>query len=365
MGDSPKEPQPKEELPKDVASGSAEIDPELVKLPRRKSTVRPITALAIIAICLTLTLRLVSDLNFSRESEQPTKVASIEALNGDLENQFIEIEARPDRPQALRLIPNSKTTGQVLVPVVGTAGKLWILLEASPWNEAPRSDERYRGRLMRMDDLGFDEPLKARFKSGLYVPRPIALAEVRGALRGASIHDAAGDSFSVGPDTRVHYQEIAADTIRILAVSTDPYNNEAGWRLALQEAGILNEDVGAVSSTPNSWTFDVKAPGGLAEVNKKLVAARLFAASASEITTTREGLWSELSLDGDDILMGQARVGFEANKISVALAPRLDANAYVLNTTEEPGTYWYVLALIVLLAGLGFLFAFGLYRKMR
>ena len=368
MGDSPTETQPKKELPedKDAPASSSEIDPELVKLPRRKSTVRPISAVAIIAICLTLSIRLLSDLSFSRAGKSPTAVTSLESVDDDLENQFIEIEAKPDRPQALRLIPNRKTTGQVLVPVLGSAGKLWILLEASPWNEEVRSDERYRGRLMRMDDLGFDEPLKLRFKSGELVPRPIALSEIREALKTKSgmVHDAAGDALKVSADTYVRYKEIAPERVRILAVSTDPYKDEAGWILALQSAGILSAR-SAVSNTGDSWTFDVTAAGGLAEVKQKLKAARLFAASASEVSGTREGRWSDLSLDGDDILMGQARVGFEAKLISLGLAPTIDSNAYVLNTTEEPETYWYVPVLVFALGALGLLFAFGLYRKMR
>ena len=367
MADSPKEAQPEEGLPSVAPNKASEIDPDLVKLPRRKSTVRPFTALAIVAICTTLTVRLLSDFSFSRQAEEPTPVATLEATADDHENQYIEIEARPDRPQAIRLVPNSKTTGQVLVPVLGSRGKLWILLEASPWNESPRSDEKYRGRLMRMDDLGFDEALRARFKAGEFVPRPIALAEIRKALQtnASVVHDAAGDSLKVSADTYVRYKEIAVDTVRILAVSTDPYNDEAGWRLALESAGILRPGTAAVSSTTDSWTFDVDAPGGLAEVKSKLVSARLFAASASEVSQVREGLWSELSMDGDDILLGQAKVNFVASHISLGLAPSLDSSAYVLNTTEAPGTYWYVPVLVFVLGALGLLFAFGLYRKMR
>lgn len=367
MADTPKEEQPEEGLPADAPSADSEIDPELVKLPRRKSTVRPFTALAIVAICTTLTLRLLSDFSFSRQPEEPTPVASLEGLGDAHENQYIEIEAQPDRPQAIRLVPSRKTTGQVIVPVLGSEGKLWILLEASPWNETPRTDERYQGRLTRMDDLGFDEALRARFKAGEFTPRPIMLAEIRKALQTKAevVHDAAGDTLKVSPDTYVRYKEIAPDTVRILAVSTDPYKDEAGWRLALENAGILQAGTTAVSSTTDSWTFDVKAPGGLAEVQSKLVAARLFAASASEVSHVREGRWSELSLDGDDILLGQARIGFVASDISLGLAPALDSGAYVLNTTEVPGTYWYVPVLIFVLGALGLLFAFGLYRKMR
>jgi hypothetical protein len=83
------------------------------------------------------------------------------------------------------------------------------------------------------------------------------------------------------------------------------------------------------------------------------------------VSNVREGRWSELSIDGEDVLLGQARVGFVASDISLGLVPVLDASAYVLNTTEAPGIYWYVPVLVLVLAGLGLLFAFGLYRKMR
>ena len=95
------------------------------------------------------------------------------------------------------------------------------------------------------------------------------------------------------------------------------------------------------------------------------MATRLFAASASEVTVTREGKWSELSLDGNDILLGKARVGFGVRRISLGLAPSLSADAYVLNTTEVPDTYWYVPLLVLILGIFGMIFAFGLYRKLR
>ena len=376
MADSPKEPQPEEglqeRLPDEPPKIDPELDPELVKLPRPKTRIRPVTALAIIGICLTLTGRLLSDLRFSRQGDQPTLVPGIEGLSSDLDNRFIEIEVQPDRPQAVRLVPHRSQTGQVLVPVLGSAGKFWLLLEASPWNESARTDERYRGRLTRLADLDFEEPLQSYFSSGQHIPRPIRLSEIRTALQSnaGSVHDASGDLFSVKADTAVRFKEVDVKRIRILAVSTDPYDDEAGWSLALQNAGIMQAGgvqagSGAVSSTPNSWTFDVTVPGGLQEVQSKLASAKLFAAKASEISAARAGTWSQLSLDGDDILLGKARVGFKVRSISLEVAPTLDANAYVLNTTEVPGTYWYVPILFFALAGLGMLFAFGLYRRLR
>lgn len=361
MADSTKEP----ELPKETVAEHSAIDPELIKLPRPKTRVRPVTALAIVGICLTLTVRLFSDLQFSRNDADAVSVANLADLGEEFENSFVEIEARPDRPQALRVIPSRRETGQVLVPVLGTAGKLWLLLEASPWNEEARTDERYRGRLTRLSSVDFSEALQTRLKSSKQIPRPIALSEIRNALQNKTkqVHDGAGDRFELHADTVVSLKETATNRTRIVAVTTDSYKDEDGWRLALQNANLLQIGSQAISSTPSSWTFDVE--GQVQEVSDKLVVAKLFAAKAMLIETTRVGRWSELALDGDDILLGQARVGFHTSGLALGLAPQLHGQSYVLNTTETPDTYWYVPLLFSVLALFGLLFAFAFYRRVR
>lgn len=353
--------------PKVGTSSATEIDPELVRLPRARTKIRPIMALAIIGICLTMGWRLLPDLLFSRMSPTPVVVSGVDMLKADLENHFVEIAVRPDRTQAVRVLPTGSSVGEVLMPAFGTGGKLWLLLPPSPWAEPHQTSERYRGRLMRIDAMDFSDALRSYFKQGNNVPRPIALSEVRKALasHATSLHDIAGDTLRVEASSYVRVHEVAAERAWVHAVSTDPYDNEAAWRLALEGAGILPHESVAVSSDTGSWTFEVPAPDGVEGVRRKLVEARLFAASADEIANTREGTWSELALDGEDILLGKPQLGFRAEQVSVGATIDLPADAFLLNTTETPETYWYVPVLALVLAGFILLFAFGLYRSSR
>lgn len=343
-----------------------ELDPELIKLPRPKTRIRPVTAMAVIGICLTLLIRLGSDLSFSRQATSATVITDISTL-ADHENQYVDIVARVDNPQALRLVPNRSKTGQVLVPVLGSGSKLWILLHASPWNATRQTDEHFQGRLTSLSDTDFEEALEEYLRDS-HLPRPIALSEIRNALaKGTNtVRDVAGDVFRVTPDTLVRFNESATKSARILAVSTDRYRDEAAWSLALQGAGILPAgSPGAISSTTHSWTFDVPAPLGFKDIEAKIVQAKLFAATVSEISETREGTWAELSLDQDDILLGNPHMGYQVQSIALGVSPQLATSVYVLNTTEEPETYWYLPLLFGLIAAFALLFAFGLYRRFR
>ncbi|MCP4444043.1 MAG: hypothetical protein GY811_01695 [Myxococcales bacterium] len=343
-----------------------ELDPELVKLPRPKTRIRPIMAMAIIGICLTIGLRLSGDLRFSWLGD-PTAVDGVTALGSEHENQFIELHVRPDRPQALRVVPSRSSTGLVLVPTLGTGGSLWLLLPATPWTAEDATNEVYRGRLQRLSDTNFDEALRSHVADGTVAIRPIPLDSLRGALSSGAndVLDVSGDRFTLASTTAVQIEEVATDLVRVVAVSTDPYRDETSWSLALQNAGVLPPETAPVSSNPDTWTFDVPAPQGLAEIKAKLRASKLFAAQASEIRSMRRGIWSELSLDGDDVLLSNARPGYHTVRVAVSAPPLVASGAFVLDTTEEPNTYWYVIIIVLALAAFALLFALGLYRTIR
>tara|TARA_R110002096_G_scaffold16898_1_gene57633 strand:- start:82512 stop:83594 length:1083 start_codon:yes stop_codon:yes gene_type:complete len=343
-----------------------ELDPELVKLPRPKTRIRPIMAMAIIGICLTIGVRLSGDLRFSRLGN-PVLVDSVSSLNSDHENQFIKIEVRPDRTQALRVVPKRSSTGQLLVPTLGTGGKLWLLLPTTAWNATAATSEVYQGRVSLLEDMNFHDALKGHVAEGTVAMRPIALAEVRNALGSNTLEvaDVSGDRFVLQATTKIQIAETASDRVRILAVATDPYRDEASWSLALRSAGILPAETAPVSSTPTSWTFDVPAPLGADDITAKLRAAKLHAAQASEIRSTRVGSWSELGLDGDDIILGNAKPGFRTQTVLVSAPPRVASGAFLLDTTEKPGTYWYVIIIVLALAAFALLFASALWQTIR
>jgi len=371
MADEPKATDESDlEGPPAPESGAApvdELDPELIKLPRAKTRIRPIMAMAVIGICLTLGWRLSSDLRFSRLGD-PQRIDDAQALNSDNENQFVELTLRPDRPQALRVIPNRATSGQVIVPVLGSQGRMWILLPATPWGgSADDTSEVYRGRLSRLDDMDFYDSLRERVAKETAALRPIALDKVRLALTSKvlEVSDVSGDKYTLAPTTAVQVEEVASQKVRILAVATDPYRDQASWSLALQNAGLLPPAMAPVTSTPSSWTFDVPAPAGLDAVNAALRENKLFAAVASEIRSVRVGTWADLELDGGDILMGVAAPGMVIQNISVSAPPLVAKGAFLLDTTEAPGTYWYVIIIVLALAAFGMIFLSALAQSIR
>ncbi len=343
-----------------------ELDPELVKLPRPKTRIRPIMAMAIIGICLTIGIRLSGDLRFSWLKD-PVVVESVDALGDEHENQFVELKLHPDRPQALRILPSGSATGQLLVPTLGTKGSLWLLMPATAWGAKPATSEVYRGRLTRLSDLEFHDTLKSHVAKGTVAMRPIGLAEVHKALTSTAfeVRDVAGDRFKLSETTPVVIEEVASNRVRILAVSTDPYRDEVGWTLALQNAGVLPAESASVSSSPSSWTFDVPAPNGLADITAKLRANKLFAAKATEIRNTRRGVWGDLSVDGDDVVLGNAKPGFRTQSVAVSAPPLVANGAFLLDTTEEPGAYWYVIIIVLALAAFALLFGSALFQTIR
>ncbi len=347
-----------------------EIDPELVKLPRSPTRIRPIMAMAIIAICLVLLFRIWDDLSYSRQGD-PEVVDAISQLNDDLLDHHIELQATPDRHQAIRMLPSRKTTGPVLMPVLGHSKTLWVMVHATPWNETIVANERYQGRLVKISDMDFEDELQAHYKAGNSIPRIIAKSEVRKALKNKtnSIADASGEVFSVTASTPVVFQEISTRKVQILASSSADYTDENMWKLALANAGFFEGasemDRAAVGNTTDTWTFEVPAPAGLADVQERLVEAKLFAAKASAITQVRKGTWSQLLLDDDDILLEKARLGFGLERISIAVPMQISPDAYILITTETPHTYWYMALLASVLAFFSLLFAFGIYQHIQ
>ncbi|MBL4632777.1 MAG: hypothetical protein JKY56_02835 [Kofleriaceae bacterium] len=352
------------------AHGSDELDPELIKLPRPATRIRPIMALAIIAICAVLILRLWNDLSFSREGDIVV-VDTIADLNDDLLERYVEIEVTPDRQQAIRLLPSRKTTGPVLMPALGHSKELWIFVHPTPWTEEIRTDERYRGRLSRLSDQSFYDEMRSYYRSGKSVPRPMATSEVRKTLKSGAkeIRDLSGESFALTDDTVVRVQETSISKVRIVCNAAAVYIDEPTWRIALQAAGFFEGanllDQTAVSHTVDSWTFEVPLRSGLEEIERMLTDDKLFAAKAEEIVVARSGTWKQLSLDGEEILMGKSQTGYTLKSIELGLAIEIPADAYIINSTESPDTYWYMLALVLLLVGFAAIFIFGFVANLR
>lgn len=343
------------------------IDPELVKLPRKRARLSPYLAFAVIALCALLVMRLWSDLRYSQAGEAATVLRSSEEVFAADLNRYVELEALPDRAQLLRVTSSSSDQGVVLAPVLGSKGRLWLALPGTPWIQKPRYDERYSGRLMRFAEMPFADDLQGFLHTAEPLPRPVLLDEVRRAVRekATSLHDPAGDVLSVTADTPVRIVERSVAAVKITAYATDSYPDEASWRLALQNAAVLQSTDVAVAGTEVSWTYHATTREGAKAIEARLLEARLLGARVEPLTATRKARWGEVMLEGEDIVVGQPPAGFVPQSIAIAAPPPVADDARILVTTEVPSDFWYVMPIAVVLALFALLFAYGAWRSLR
>src|SRR5262245_4607853 len=74
-----------------------ELDPELLKLPRKGIRIGWLLALSVVVFCTFLMIELRRDLAYSREGDDPTALESVEQVRDADLNTYVEIDAVPDR----------------------------------------------------------------------------------------------------------------------------------------------------------------------------------------------------------------------------------------------------------------------------
>ena len=80
-----------------------EVDPELLVLPRPRARIGWLLAASVLVFCAYFMIRLRSDLVFSRAGDEPTRLRSIaEAAAADTDD-YVAVEAVPDRAFLLRV----------------------------------------------------------------------------------------------------------------------------------------------------------------------------------------------------------------------------------------------------------------------
>ncbi len=345
-----------------------EIDPELVRLPRPRSRIGWLLALSVVVLCGYVMLQLRADLVFSRQGTAATALATAQdVLSADLDS-FVTVQATPDRAYAARVLKSRSSIGQRLFPLLGTDGRVWLLVSGSPWREPATYDERWEGRVRELDRMPFSRALNDYLERVQPMPRFVDVATVRAALAsGASqLRHASGDTIAVTPDTEVRISQRIADRARITATATEEYPDEAAWRAALERSGVLPPGTPPESGDEMSWRFGVTDPGGPDAVNARLIAAGLRAAHAEDVITERTARWSKLSVserglavDGDVVPWNEVR------EIGVSARRTVPAGARVLVATERPADYWYLLPLFGVLSAFALLFGWAFARSVR
>jgi hypothetical protein len=333
-----------------------ELDPELLKIPRKGIRIGWLLALSVVVLCCFLLFHLRRDLAYSRASSDPVPLEGPDQVFETDRNTFVEVDAVPDRTYLAVVFHSKASDGPRVVPVLGTAARLWILLPPSPWSEPPTYREVYRGRLQSLSDMPFAESLSQWVRSQAPIPRPVAPGNLRRALAGERLTTLTGDVILPKPDTAVDIVEVVKGSARITASATSDYPDEAHWRAALVRAGLLETGGGPESASYDSWTYRVRAPNGISPLTERLVAAKLFGAEARPDSRAHRTTWDQIRvLGGEDggITIGLEEIPWaDITEVSVALSGEIPGDARVILTDQHPDDYWYVspLCLVLILA---------------
>jgi hypothetical protein len=346
-----------------------DLDPELLKLSKPRTHVGWLLSLSVVVLCVYWGLRLRSDLRFSREADDaPAALASVDQAADSESDAFVSIAAVPDRARAAR-VSFSAQDGSHVAPALGSGGRLWILTAASPYGTDPSGGEVYTGRLKRLGEMPFYEPLARFFAERAPVSEPVepeaAVTAIReGAGEVASMH---GDPVPVAAGVEVEVLRRAVGSARIIAAA-DPrgHADELAWRTALTRAGILPAGAQPITGTERSWTYEVAAPEGLGALAARLEESGLFGAQVIPVEQALTARWDALAVRKGELHVGEHVIPLaEISAVAIAHRPPVPEGAVVIVTTERPADYWYILPLLVLFALFALLFGWTLLRALR
>lgn len=346
--------------------GKDEIDPELVSLRGPRAKVGALTALAICVVCVFYLVKLAGDFAFSRGGDHPRDVTIAQIAGGDVgTNELIQVAAPLERSAAVRLRTGQGDPGVRAAPVIGSNDTLWIAVPGDPWE--PSIDGRYRGRLHTTSS-----PLGSALRDMLATPQPrfVTGAELERArlasTTGGALKSVEGDPLTAAADTQVELAVIDPSSARVNVTYIERLKDQKSWTDALAAAGVIAPGTAPIESTQDGATWLVHGDGVVAATEAKLAAAKLWASRVDAVTVRRKASWKDLGATADALAIGDAKLPWSAVDVAALWLPRpLPDGAYVLLVDEKPSDYKLVKPLYIVVAVLGLLFAWALWRAVR
>jgi hypothetical protein len=352
------EPEPGAPIPRDA------IDPDLVKLARKRPQIGLITALGVIAVCFYYIVTLGPDRRFAGEPETPRPVALADIITGKIPyNSYIALDADPLMSHAIRASTESTDPGNRVVPVRGAGERVWLVIDGN--GKLKPNLKSYVGRLRRIGDLKSAHVLDVH---ATRYPRPTfaTVAAVRAGLASGDVATVAGDNVRIGAGDKVAFDVIdparATVIVRAPADATadhGPLPDANAWIAELAKHGVT-ATVAPVPGEADSILSQVRLDVAMSvdQVTEKLEAAKLYAARVERVTRHHETTWSELAAAPAKLPEGDALIGLFVRR-------GIPADSYALIENEQPQDYWYVMPITIVLGIFGLLFTWALARAVR
>jgi hypothetical protein len=153
---------------------------------------------------------------------------------------------------------------------------------------------------------------------------------------------------------------------RVNVTYIERMKDQKAWTDALAAAGVIAPGTAPSESTPDGATWLVHGDGVVAATEAKLAAAKLWASRVDAVTVRRKASWKDLGATSDALAIGDAKLPWSAVDVAALWLPRpLPDGAYVLIVDEKPSDYKLVKPLYIVVAVLGLLFAWALWRAVR
>lgn len=344
------DPDPKPEgepiapIPKDA------IDPELVKLGRKRPTVGIVTAAGLVFLCAFFLVRLLPDKRFSG-NDAPVHATVADVVAGKLaDNTLVTVAAEPLVSHAIRTMQAKGNLGLRAVPARSSGEKLWLVVSGDGF-DAP-SVTGYTGRLRTLADMPFADALRDYAHDH---PRPEFVTAEVARRGGAQVKTIGGETIAVAPGDKVAYDIVDTASATIVASFEDRLPDQAAWHTAIAGAGIAPASETADKDAREVRFAIDKVPDAVATVTKQLEAAKLYATRVDPVTRHVETTWGQLA----------ATLPADADLVGVYVDRDLPADARVLVTGENPEDYWYILPIMIGLAVIGLVFLWALVRAVR
>jgi hypothetical protein len=340
-----------------------DIDPELIKLARTRPKVGAITAAGLIVLCIMFLVRLAPDRRFGGAGAEPVHVTAADLIAGKIDTeQLITIPGVPMVSQAIRAMKNPGNLGLRVVPLRGTADRVWLAVPGDGWQ--PPASAGTTGRLRKLDDLPFADAVRAYATEH---PRPVfaTAAQVHAGLASGTVTTVSGDPVALGAADQVALDAIDPAGCTIAAAFTDRLPDAAAWTQALTQADLTPTSATAPDAALGQIRFAIAAP--VEAATAKLETAGLWGARAEPVVRHYQTTWAALrqSPAGALSLGGKQLPDAQIELVGLYASRGIPSDAYAVVTGELPDDYWYVLPIAIALVAIGLVFAWALVRAIR
>lgn len=343
-----------------------ELDPELMSLRKTRAPVGAITSAAIVAFCVFMMIKLRADLSFSRQAATPRGTAAAELLDGRIaENALVSVSLVPDRSVAILIQESEADYGVRATPVQGTDGRIWVMVDGSSWSGEVAYNEVYVGRVRRLGDLTFHDALARELATRGATPRFFTTDALLAAVSAgqSTIKDPTGEQVALAANQVVEFDVGVANRAAVEVVSTDRHRTAEDWKAALIEAGLVDASATPTQAGEGAWTFQISGQEAVTRTTEKLETLRLLSARVVPVTERVATTFAELKVAGAGLVTnGRTITAADAAWVNLPMPRTARADAVVIDTTDKPEHYWYVLPLFLMLAAFALLFAWALIR---